>query len=115
MSRSLPPASRFDEAGLVREDDGLDAVAQVELAEDARHVRFHGRRADDELGRDLRVREAAGDEPEHLDLALAPFLTRTSVADWVVQIGAGLVSAVGLAAAVAAIAGRRGSPEPQPL
>src|SRR5687767_8355942 len=51
----------LDEARLVGEHDGLDAVAQVELVEDARNVRLHRRRLDNELAGDLGVREAAGE------------------------------------------------------
>src|SRR5437763_3886801 len=43
----------FDESAFVAEDDRLDAVAQVELREQARDVRLDGRCLDDELGRDL--------------------------------------------------------------
>ncbi len=53
--------SDFDETGFVGEDDGLHAVAQVEFLEDASDVGFHGSVADDELGGDLGVREAARD------------------------------------------------------
>ena len=43
----------------------------VELAEDVRDVAVHGVLAQDERGRDLPVREARGDEPQHLGLASA--------------------------------------------
>ena len=61
--------ARLDEARLVREDDGLDAVAEPELPEDARDMRLHGRLADEELLGDLGVREASRDQLQDLDLA----------------------------------------------
>src|SRR6266508_3912363 len=57
--RSLAGAN---DAGLVGEDDRLHAVAQVELAEDVRDVRLDGVLGDDELPRDLGIRESARDE-----------------------------------------------------
>src|SRR5437899_3667187 len=60
--------SDFDETGLVGEDHRLHAVAQVELLEDASDVGFYGSIADDELGGDLGVREAAREPLEHLEL-----------------------------------------------
>jgi hypothetical protein len=58
-----------DDAVLVGEDDGLDAVAEVELRQDAADVALDGRLGHDEPLGDLAVRETAGDENE--DLALA--------------------------------------------
>jgi hypothetical protein len=46
---------RAGEAGFVGEHDGLDAVAQAELGEDAADVGPGGVLADDEFGRDLVV------------------------------------------------------------
>ena len=46
---------RAGETGLVGEHDGLDAVAQAELGEDAADVGPGGVLADDEFGRDLVV------------------------------------------------------------
>ena len=63
--------SRFDEPALVGEDDGLDAVAQVELGEDAGDVRLHRRLADEQLGGDLGVGQPAGEQPQDLELARA--------------------------------------------
>jgi hypothetical protein len=60
----------LDEAALVREDDGLDAVAEVELGEDPTDVGLHGGLRDDELGGDLLVGEAPRHEQQHLVLAL---------------------------------------------
>ena len=63
--RVLLEQSRF-----VREHDGLDPVAQIELLEDVRDVRLDGRIADVELLADLGVREPAGDQAKHVELAL---------------------------------------------
>jgi hypothetical protein len=57
------------EAGFVGEDDGLDAVAEVELLQDAGDVGLGRVRTYDELVGDLGVREAASDEPQHLGFA----------------------------------------------
>ena len=54
----------------------MDTVPQLELLEQARDVRLRRVLADDELGRDLGVREAARDEAQHLALAPQPSLTR---------------------------------------
>ena len=62
--------ARAEDARLVREHDRLDAVAELELLEDVRDVRLHGGLADEELPADLGVREPAGDQAEHLELAL---------------------------------------------
>ena len=59
----------MDEAGFVGEDDGLGAVVEVELGEDACDVGLDGGVADDELAGDVGVGEAARDEPQHLELA----------------------------------------------
>ncbi len=45
----------LDESGFVGEDDGLGAVVEVELGEDACDVRFDGGVADDEFAGDLGV------------------------------------------------------------
>ena len=61
-----PPSSvgdaRPDDPGLVGEHDGLDAVAEVELVENVRDVGLRRVLADEELGGDLGVRQAARDE-----------------------------------------------------
>ena len=62
--------ARRDQAGLVREDDGLDPVAQAQLGEHVADVGLHRRLAHDQLCGDLRVGHALGDQPEHLQLAL---------------------------------------------
>jgi hypothetical protein len=48
-------AAGLHEAALVGEDDGLDSVAHVELAKDARDVWLDGRLADDELRGDFGI------------------------------------------------------------
>src|SRR5690606_27748040 len=50
-------------------DDRLDAVAQVEFGEDARHVRLDRLLAEHQRGGDLAVRQAVGDEAEHFQFA----------------------------------------------
>ena len=62
--RGLGRAAGDRHPGLVREHDRLDAVAQAELHQHARDVRLHRRLAHDQLGRDLRVGEPAGDQLE---------------------------------------------------
>src|SRR5829696_3441459 len=59
----------LDQSGFVGDDDGLYAVAQAELLEDPRDVRLDGRLAEEELLGDLGVRAAAGEQPQHVDLA----------------------------------------------
>src|SRR3954467_9664857 len=61
--------TRRDEPGLVGQHDRVDAIAGVELAEDALDVCLDGGLAEHELGRELRVRQAARDQGEHFDLA----------------------------------------------
>src|SRR6266508_1408879 len=55
---------------LVGKHHRLDAVAEVELLEYVGDVRLDGRVADVELASDLRVRKAADDQAEHVELAL---------------------------------------------
>jgi N-acetylglutamate synthase-like GNAT family acetyltransferase len=52
----------IDQADAVGQDHRLDAVAEVELGQDAGDVRLHGFGADDEGGRDLGVGEAGRDQ-----------------------------------------------------
>ena len=54
-SLSLSGVAWGDEAGFVGEHDGVDPVAQVELAQDALDVRFDGGLAEDQLAGDLCV------------------------------------------------------------
>ena len=55
---------------MVCADDGLGAVAGVELGQYVRDVGLDGFRADDELCGDLGVRQALRDEAQDLRLAL---------------------------------------------
>ena len=58
--------SRQDQPGLVDEDDGLDPVADTELAQQARDVAFDGGLADEEPAGELGVGQAAGEQPQDL-------------------------------------------------
>ena len=58
-SLALGSARAGDEAVLVGPDDCVDAVAQTQFGEDVGHVGFDGFGADEHLGRDLSVAEAA--------------------------------------------------------
>jgi hypothetical protein len=75
--RSIGPRARSgrrlaggDDPGFVGEDDGLDAVSQVELGQDTGDVCLYRRAGDDELVGDFGVGESAGDESEDLELAV---------------------------------------------
>jgi hypothetical protein len=57
LLRDVPGAHQ---AGLVGQDDGLDPVAQLEFGQEPGHVGLDGRLAEDELGGDLGVAQAAG-------------------------------------------------------
>ena len=63
-------AHRVDESVLVGEHDGLDPVAQAELGEEPGHVGLDRVDAHEELAGDLGVRQAPGDQDQHLGLAL---------------------------------------------
>src|SRR4051794_22978706 len=76
-------AARLAHAGpcetvFVGEDDGLDAVAQVELSEQAGDVRLDRGRLDHELGGDLRVGAPAGEQAQDVKLAAAEQVERRS-------------------------------------
>src|SRR3954470_2428861 len=58
-----------DEPVLVREHDGLDAVAQAQLLQQVADVRLDRGQRDHQLLGDLAVGEAAADELQHLELA----------------------------------------------
>jgi hypothetical protein len=58
-----------DQAGLVGEDHSLHPVAQAELGQDPGHVGLHRRLTERERAGDLGVAHAAGDQPQHLELA----------------------------------------------
>ena len=60
---------REDEAGLVGVDDGLHAVAQVQLGQHVGHVGLHRRLAQHERAGDLAVRQSPAQQHEHLALA----------------------------------------------
>src|SRR3954471_6858127 len=76
LARRLPapivwrPRATVEESGLVREHDRLDTVAEVQLLEDVRDVCLDRRVAYVELSANLNVREAAGDQAKHVELAL---------------------------------------------
>ncbi len=57
------------DAGFVREDDDLDAVADTELREDASDVTLHGGLTEVELVRELSIRETARDQSHDAELA----------------------------------------------
>jgi hypothetical protein len=60
--------SRHDEAGFVGEHDGLGAVTEVQLGQDAADVGFGSLPGDEQGVADLGIGQAAGDQPEHLRL-----------------------------------------------
>jgi hypothetical protein len=63
------PVAALDETGFVGEHHGLRAVVEAELGEDARDMGLDGRVADDQLGSDLGVGQAAGQLSQDVDLA----------------------------------------------
>src|SRR3954469_9216162 len=65
-----------DDSGLVRVDDSLDAVAEVELLEDAGDMGFCGRLGHDESLADFGVGAAAGEELEDLALSRSELTER---------------------------------------
>src|SRR5579884_943642 len=65
-----------DGPALVREDDGLDAVAQVELRQDARDVCLDGRTGYHELVGDFGIGKTTGNQTKHLELALGELSER---------------------------------------
>jgi hypothetical protein len=56
------------QAALVGERDGLDAVPQAEFGQYPGEVGLHGLLTEVQLCRDLPVGEVSGDQPEHVDL-----------------------------------------------
>src|SRR5215469_3583087 len=64
---------RLDDAVLDRVDRGLRARRDVELAEDAADVVLHRLLAQEQLLRDLLVRQAERDQPDDVGLALRQF------------------------------------------
>ena len=67
--RARSGARGAQEAGLAGLDAGLDPGAAVELGEDVAHVHVDRARAEEELGGDLAVGAALGDQPHDLELA----------------------------------------------
>ncbi len=65
------PCRLRDQPGLVGEHGELHPVPQRELGQQPRHVRLHGRLAEEQLGADRGVGHAAGDQAEHVELTLA--------------------------------------------
>src|SRR5438477_608558 len=63
-------SARRDEAGFVGEDDGLGAVAKIELGQDPADVSLGGLFGDDKGAADLGVGQAVGDQPQYLGLPL---------------------------------------------
>jgi hypothetical protein len=57
-----------DEPGLVGQDYGLHSVPQVQLGQDMPHVGLDGAFLDDKPFGDLGIRQALGDQPEHVEL-----------------------------------------------
>ena len=60
---------RPHDAGFVRKDDGVDSIAQVQLAEQAVEVGLHGGDAEVELGGNFVVAEPASDKRQDLSLS----------------------------------------------
>src|SRR6185437_7335688 len=65
-SSSVAGCAGADEPGLICEDHSVYTVAEVELREQTGDVRLDCGRLDDELRRDLGVREAPGEQLEHV-------------------------------------------------
>src|SRR5580658_9413443 len=57
-----------DEPGLVGQDHRLHSVPQVQLGQDVAHVSLDGAFLDDKPSGDLGVRQALGNQPEHVEL-----------------------------------------------
>ena len=66
---SAGPVPGFDQAGLVSQDDGLHAVAQAQLAQQAVDVRLDGCLGQVQARGDLSIGQAFGDEQQDLTLA----------------------------------------------
>src|SRR5215469_5222570 len=65
--------SLCDQPGLVGEDDGLDPVADSELAQQARDVALDGGLADEESTGEFGVGQAAGEQPQDLGFPAGQF------------------------------------------
>ena len=62
----IPLAAGAGDAGVIRENDGLDTITQAELHKQTGDMRLDRGFADNERGGDLGVRHSRGDEPEHV-------------------------------------------------
>src|SRR3954470_23362871 len=80
--RRLLTSAGLDQARLVRVDDRLDAIAQAQLLKDARHVRLRRGLADYEPLADLRVRQPAREQLEHLALTRRQLVDRRRLWPW---------------------------------
>lgn len=60
-----------DEMMLVGPDDGLDTVAQSQLAQDAANMRFHGSLGQEKLVCNFGIGGAGCDRKQHVALALS--------------------------------------------
>jgi hypothetical protein len=67
VAGALRAVARGHHAGVVGEDDGLDAIAHVELGEDVLDVGLHGRGAQHQVGRDLGVRSPAESQVDRIE------------------------------------------------
>src|SRR5579872_2268025 len=65
---SAPVLAGADQARLVGEHDRLNAVPELQLRENVRHVRLDGGLAERQLRGELGVAQAAGEQPQHLKL-----------------------------------------------
>lgn len=59
----------LDRSGLVREDDRLDPVAELELGQDAGDVGLDGRFRQVQPGGEFGVAQAVGEQAQHFELA----------------------------------------------
>ena len=73
---SYDTARRRNEAELARASDGLAARVRIELRVDMAHVRAHGVRGDDQLGRDLVRGQVARQVPDDAQLRIAQLVAQ---------------------------------------
>src|SRR4051812_7534461 len=59
----------LEEVTLVRQNDSLRPVAEIQLLQHPRNVSFHSGLADEQCFADLRVREPAGEQLQDVELA----------------------------------------------
>src|SRR3954470_1404841 len=74
--RSVRRLARCDEPALVRKHDRLDAIAQRELGEHVGDVGLNRRVTYDEVIGDLRVGQAAREQPQNVELAWRELVER---------------------------------------